>query len=119
MALVERTREFGVLLAIGVSPGRLCRLLLMESAFLTFVGMTLGVILGCLVTWYFQKTGIEISGTEEIYQKFGIPSRLYPALSWLSISLGPAMVLITTMGAALYPALRVRKLKPVQAMASA
>lgn len=116
MAILERTREFGVMMAVGTRPQRLTRLVLIESAGMTLVGVTVGVILGCLITWYFQIHGIEIDGSSELLRQYGIPSRLFPRLSPLSASVGPAAVFIITLVSALYPALKIRRLRPVEAM---
>jgi ABC-type lipoprotein release transport system permease subunit len=116
MAVFERTREFGVLMAIGTTPGRLTGILLLESTIMTVLGIAAGIVLGCLVTWYFQVHGIVISGASEIMSKFGLPNRTFPALSALSVTVGPAVVLIITLLTALYPALKVQRLRPVKAM---
>ncbi len=116
MAILERTREFGVLMAIGTTPRRLTRLLLIESTAITILGIGIGIIVGCLITWYFQVHGIVISGTSEILSQYGMPERLYPRLSLLSAFIGPAAVLVITFITALYPALKVRRLRPVEAM---
>jgi putative ABC transport system permease protein len=116
MAIFERTREFGVLMAIGTSPGRLTRLLLIESAIMTVIGIVVGIIAGCLVTWYFQVHGIVIAGTSDLLSQYGMPERMYPRLSLPSIVIGPALVFIITLVTALYPALKVRRLRPVEAM---
>jgi putative ABC transport system permease protein len=116
MAVFERTREFGVLLAVGTTPGRLSRLLLLESVTMTLVGIIIGILLGCMVTWYFQVHGIVISGTAELMSQFGLPERMYPRLSLLSTVIGAGGVLVITLLTALYPALKVRRLRPVEAM---
>ncbi len=116
MAIFERTQEFGVLMAIGTSPGRLTRLLLIESLSMTMIGIITGVVIGCLVTGYFQIHGIDISGASELLGQYGISGRLHPKLSLLSATSGPAVVLMITFLAALYPALKVRGLKPVEAL---
>lgn len=116
MAIFERTQEFGVLMAIGTSPGRLTRLLLIESLSMTMIGIITGVVIGCLVTGYFQIHGIDISGASELLSQYGISGRLHPKLSLLSATSGPAVVLMITFLAALYPALKVRGLKPVEAL---
>ena len=116
MAIFERTREFGVLMAIGTTPERLVRLMLAESAVMTLIGVAAGILLGTGVTVYFQAYGIDLAGASEILEHYGISGRIYPKLSWLSTFLGPAMVLVVTFPAALYPALKIRKLKPVEAM---
>jgi ABC-type lipoprotein release transport system permease subunit len=116
MAFLERTREFGVMMAIGTPPGRLGRLLLLESLALTGVGIAVGIVLGCAVTLYFQAHGIDVSGANELLERFGISGRMYPQLSVVSALVGPLLVLVITGLAALYPALKIRRLKPVEAM---
>ena len=116
MAIFERTREFGVLMAIGTTPGRLTKVLLIESMTLTFIGVIAGILIGSLITLYFQAHGIDISGASELLSQFGITGRMYPKLSWLSATSGPLAVLIITFFAALYPAIKVRMLRPVEAM---
>jgi ABC-type lipoprotein release transport system permease subunit len=119
MAVFERTREFGVLLAVGTTPGRLAKLLIFESSTITIIGIALGIILGSLVTWYFQVHGILISGASELMRHYGLPERMYPQLSVLSITIGAGIVLIITMLTALYPAFKARRLRPVEAMMAA
>jgi len=118
MSVFERTKEFGVMMAIGTTPGRLTKLLLLESITMTVIGIVVGIIAGCLVTWYFQVHGIVISGTSEVVRQFGIPERMFPQLSFLSVTIGPTLVLFITFLTALYPALKVRRLRPVEALAS-
>jgi ABC-type lipoprotein release transport system permease subunit len=118
MAVFERTKEFGVMMAIGTTPPRLTKLLLLESIAMTVIGIVVGIIAGCLITWYFQVHGIAISGMSEVVRQFGIPERMYPKLSFLSVTIGPTLVLFITFFTALYPALKVRRLRPVEALAS-
>ncbi len=116
MAILERTHEFGIMMAMGTRPGRLTRLVLTESAGMTLVGVAVGIFLGCVLTAYSQSVGIDLSGSPEILSQYGIPSRFYPRLTLLSATAGPMVVLLITLAAALYPALKIRRLKPVEAM---
>ncbi len=116
MAIFERTREFGVLMAIGMTPGRLMRSLFLESVTITIIGIILGIISGGMITWYFQVHGILISGASELLRQYGLPERMYPQLSILSVSVGAGIVLIITILTAIYPVLKVRRLRPVEAM---
>ncbi len=116
MVIFERTREFGVLMAVGMTPGRLMRSLFLESMSITCIGIILGIISGGMVTWYFQVHGILISGASELLSQFGLPDRMYPQLSVLSISVGAGIVLIITILTAVYPVLKVWRLKPLKAM---
>jgi putative ABC transport system permease protein len=92
-------------------------LVMAESAGMTLVGVAAGVLAGVLLTGYFQIHGIDISGSSELLRQYGIPSRIHPRLSLLSITIGPAAVLLITLIAALCPALKIKKLKPIEAMA--
>ena len=116
MAIFERTREFGVLMAIGTTPGRLTKVLLIESMTLTLIGIGAGIVFGSLITLYFQAHGIDFSGASDLLSQFGITGRMYPKLSWLSAVSGPLVVWLITFFAALYPAVKVRRLQPVEAM---
>jgi putative ABC transport system permease protein len=116
MAIFERTREFGVMMAIGTTPSRITKLVMYESISMTFIGILLGIVIGSLITLYFQKHGISIAGTEEILKQYGIPDRLYPRLSLISASAGPLVVFLITFVSSVFPALKIRKLKPIEAM---
>ncbi|MFW5735583.1 MAG: ABC transporter permease [Oceanidesulfovibrio sp.] len=119
MAVFERTREFGVLLALGTRPGRLTRLLLIESTFLTLAGLAAGLILGVSVTVFFQAHGIPLGeGIQDMVQQYGIPERLYPKLTLPSLTIGPGIVMVITFITALFPALKVRSINPVEALAT-
>jgi ABC-type lipoprotein release transport system permease subunit len=116
MAFFERTREFGVMMAVGTSPRRLTKVLLLESINITLVGIATGIALGAAITLYYQAHGVDLSASEEIMNQFGLSGRIYPRLSLISISAGPALVFVITSLAALYPALKIRGLRPVEAL---
>jgi len=116
MAIFERTREFGVMMAIGTTPGRLTKLLLIESISLTALGILAGMVLGAVITFYFQVHGLDFAGSSELLSQFGITGRMYPKLTLLSLLIGPGLVMAITSLAALYPALKIRRLKPVEAL---
>jgi putative ABC transport system permease protein len=52
----------------------------------------------------------------EMAEKFNLPERMYPAISVLSLTLGPGIVAIGSLIAAIYPALRLNLLQPIDAM---
>ncbi len=117
MAIFERTHEFGVMMAMGTRPARLTRMVLLESAGMTLVGVITGIVLGSLLTWYFMVYGIQMgASSNEIMRQFGIPGRFFPQLSLISATAGPGAVFLITLLAALYPALKIRRLTPVEAM---
>lgn len=103
-------------MALGTTPGRLTKVLLIESMAMTLLGIVAGITIGSLITLYFQTHGFDISGASELLSQFGISGRIYPKLTWLSAISGPLAVLVITFLAALYPALRVQRMHPVEAM---
>lgn len=117
MVIFERTREFGVLMALGTTPGRLVRLVLGESLWIALVGVAAGVAAGTLLTGYFQAHGIDLTGGSDLLAQYGMSGMMYPRLSMISVSAGPLTVLLITFLAALFPAFRVSRLKPVAAIA--
>jgi ABC-type lipoprotein release transport system permease subunit len=119
MSVLERTKEFGIVMSLGVTPGRLGRLVLLETTLMGIVGMVLGVLLGGgLVLWlHFQ--GFTYPGLEEMGGKFNLPGRIYPTVSMLGLLTGPLIVLAASVFASLYPALRLRWMEPVAAMRAA
>ena len=116
MSVLERTHEFGIVMSLGLTPGRLGRLVLLETAILGLLGMLFGALLGALVTYWFSVNGFSYPGMEEMTAKFHLPSRFYPQISVPSLMIGPVVVFMFTILAAVYPALRLRKLNPVEAM---
>ena len=118
MAVLERTREFGVMLALGAKPFLIAKLVILESLLLTLLGLAIGMIIGITIVLYFYIHGFSYPGMEELGAEFGITGKITPELSLLAISLGPIVIFTFTMLASIYPALGIRLLKPVDAMNS-
>ena len=116
MSVLERTREFGVMLALGMKPSRLSRLVAMETLLLSCLGLVLGVLLGAVLTGYLSVVGFTYPGMAEMAARFNMPERMYPQVSALSLLWGPLTVFLGAMLAAVYPALRLFRLQPVAAM---
>ncbi|MEZ5275746.1 MAG: FtsX-like permease family protein [Opitutaceae bacterium] len=120
MAVYERTREFGVMMAIGTTPWRLVRVLMLESGLLTLAGVLTGIALGSIITLYFARVGIDFGEEAAAYMvQYGLPPRAYPELSPVTATLGPSVVLVVTLLAALLPVLKIRRLRPVEAIHTA
>jgi len=116
MSVLERTREFGTMLALGLKPSRLARLVMQETALMTAIGLGLGIAGGFLLTLYLSHAGFSYPGMKEMAERFYLPDRMYPALSPLSLTLGPAIVALGSLLASIYPATRLYLLSPVAAM---
>jgi ABC-type lipoprotein release transport system permease subunit len=118
MAVLERTREFGIMLALGTKPMFIGKLVMLESLLLTLVGLSIGLAIGTAITLYFYVYGFSYPGMEEIGAQFGLTDAVTPQISVFAFTIGPVAILLFTMLASLYPALRIRLLKPVDAMKS-
>ena len=116
MAVFERTKEFGTLMAIGAGPWRLSRVLILESGFLTLCGIILGILAGCILTLWLGHTGIPMGEAEGMMRQYGIPGLIRPKLTLATAFAGPAAVFLITIVTALYPAVKVHGIKPVEAM---
>ena len=116
MSVLERTREFGTMMALGLQPSRLARLVMLETALMTALGLVLGIVAGLVINLYLSKVGFSYPGMDEVALRFNLPDRLYPSISILSMTAGPAAVAIGSLLAALYPALRLYLLTPIDAM---
>ncbi len=119
MSVLERTREFGIVMALGLRPGRLGRLVLLESALMGAMGAVVGILLGGLLTLYFSVNGFTYPGLEEMASQFNLPGRMHPAVTVPSLVLGPLVVFLFSLFATIYPALRLNALRPVEAMRAA
>jgi ABC-type lipoprotein release transport system permease subunit len=119
MSVLERTHEFGILLALGVRHGKLGRIILTESAVLACTGMLVGVIAGGLVTYYYSQTGISFPGMEEMAARYNLPPVILPEFSLRTVLPGPFVVLLASILASIYPIWHIRKLNPIQALQAA
>jgi ABC-type lipoprotein release transport system permease subunit len=116
MSVMERTREFGVISALGVRPRRLAGLVMMETALMALIGFAIGLLLGWVVAWYFNVYGFSYPGMEQVAERFNLPGKMYPSLDAFSLLLGPGVVFGFCLLAAIYPALKLYRLRPVDAM---
>ena len=118
MSVMERTREFGILLAQGMSPWLIRQLVLLEAMLLAIMSLFVGLFLGGLLTFYMQQVGIDLSKyiTPVTYAGGTILPRLHAVFD-LGNFLAPAIVLLLVSVAASYlPANRAAKLNPVIAI---
>jgi len=117
MTVFERTREFGMLLAIGMRGGGIVGMLQIEAAWLALLGAGLGVALATLLIGWLGRTGIplgEVAG--EMLRRYHMPDRVYPRIDAVALFGVPLLMLCATQLAALIPSLRVRALTPVAAL---
>lgn len=115
MAVLERTRELGLLQALGMKPRMIRRQVLAESSILLVVGMALGGILAA-ATLALLRDGIDFSSFAKGAEMWGMSKVIYPTLNGSDVV--SAVVFIAVLGAvaSLYPAFRASRRVPVEAI---
>ncbi len=119
MSVMERMREFGVILALGSRPLTLRGMIMLEALSLGLLAATIGSLLGCLATWYLVDVGINLAAFVPETLEFGgvvfdpvIRASWNPA--WMIRIAGYVVGL--TLLAALYPAIKAGRITPVEGM---
>lgn len=119
MAVLERTHEFGVLMALGMRPASIGRMVWIETVLMLALGLGIGIGLGYAISTYFAGVGITFGQMEEIFGRFGLPGAMHPRVDALTLLAGPGLIAICTLLAGIFPYLRVYRLQPVPAMRAA
>lgn len=116
MAVLERTKELGMLMAIGMSRQRIFNMIVLESIFLTLTGAIGGMGVGWAIITLTGKTGLDFSVVGEGFEAMGWSAIVYPSITldfFLGVSL---LVILTGLLAAIIPARKALELKPVDAI---
>ena len=117
MSIFERTREFGILRAIGTSGGFLFLLILCEATILAFVGCLAGALLGSLVVGGLHVWGINFEIFAQGLEKIGgMGTTIYPELTLRDIAFSFSIGMTISILSVLYPAIKVTRIVPLEAM---
>jgi putative ABC transport system permease protein len=116
MAVLERQREFGILMAIGMNKPRVFFMVVLESVMLTCAGIPAGILFTLGSVGYLGRHGIEMSAFSLALMRYGFSNTVYPQLQtsmFLPIAL---MTALTAILSALYPAIKALQFKPAVAI---
>ena len=116
MAVFERVREIGLMLALGMKPRSILGQIIIESMLLLSLGLVLGNILA-ISSVLLLADGIDVSIVAEGMEMVGASSMLYPTLYVSDVVLANAVVLVLGFLASLSPAWRASRYEPVEALA--
>lgn len=117
MSVLERTREFGVLISIGMRPVRVGWAVWLELVILVLAGSLLGLGFGGAATFWMERRGMLYpNGGGQLLAQFGLPDRLYPSLDAFSALAAPAVIVIATCALGLAAVVRISKLEAISAM---
>lgn len=118
MSVMERTHEFGVLMAIGMRPGQVRLLVLLETLVMGILALLCGAAIGILLSLYMQQVGIDLSGslTPITYAGGTILPRLHAVLEVGNVLLPSLALLLVCLLAGFLPANRAARMQPVVAI---
>jgi ABC-type lipoprotein release transport system permease subunit len=118
MSVMERTREFGILMALGMTPWRIRTLVLLETLLMSCLALAVGLALGLAMTFYMDQVGIDLSGTLTpiTYAGGTILPRLHAVFEPANLTVPALLLLLVALLAGWLPANRAARLRPVQAL---
>jgi putative ABC transport system permease protein len=116
MSVLERVREFGIMLALGTKRAQMVSMVLLESAILGSIGMLCGGSLGAGLAAYFNAKGIDLSGFSNALNSYYAGSVIYPRLDLGYLVWAGLIVLFTSIIVGIYPAWKIANLRPVDAV---
>ncbi len=116
MAILERTKELGMLMAIGMNRRRIFAMIMFETIFLTIVGAAAGMLSGWGITKILGNTGIHFTGWGEGMEAIGYAARVYPVVTVEFFIFTVIMVIATAIVSSIWPARKALKLNPVEAL---
>ena len=115
-AVMERIKEFGMLRAVGMKPKAVILQVVLESTLIMLAGVAVGVLVGWLLATQWLGDGIDLSAWAQGIEMAGMRSVLTPYILVEDIVLVTVLSLFFGVLAALYPAWRAVKIKPLEAL---
>ncbi len=116
MTILERTKELGMLMAIGMNRKRVFNMIMLETVFLTLVGAVAGMLSGWVIVEALGKTGIHFSTWGEGFEAIGFAAIVYPVITPDFFIIITVMVIVTAIISSVWPARKALKLIPVEAL---
>ncbi len=116
LSMLDRTREFGVLMAIGTTRRQIGMLLITEAGIIGLVGIALGILLGYLIILLTGLVGIDLSILLGSTSRFYVDPLIYPQLKLDDLGITAAAIFLASVISGIYPAWRASLLQPVEAI---
>jgi ABC-type lipoprotein release transport system permease subunit len=119
MSVLERTREFGLMLALGMDPRRLLGLVVLETMFLSLVSLGVGAILGFGAHLYLAEHGLDMGFVSQ--EQITMAGAVFDPVMYSELSPGRVLLLVgivfsVTLVVGIYPAIRAARVDPVRAI---
>jgi ABC-type lipoprotein release transport system permease subunit len=116
MVVLERTKELGMLTAIGMNKIKVFSMIMLESVFLSLIGGVTGMAFSYLAISISTKTGIDLSQYAQGFEALGYSAKVYPQITAGFFGIVTILIIITGILSSVYPALKALKLNPVEAI---
>jgi putative ABC transport system permease protein len=116
MAVMERTREFGMLMSLGMSKSRIFALILLETVYLSLTGALAGMLISATSISWFGKHGIDLTSVAKGMEDIGFSAVIYTSLEARFYFVLTLLVILTGILSSIMPARRAVKLVPVEAI---
>lgn len=117
MVVLERVKELGMLMAVGMNKRRVFLMIMLETVFLSLTGGSIGVALGAGFSKFFEKRGMDLSGLyKEGLEAMGYDAIVYTEIHTEMIITVTILVILTGVVASIYPAFKALKLNPAEAI---
>jgi ABC-type lipoprotein release transport system permease subunit len=116
MAVLERTREIGMLAAIGMNRRKIFSMIMLESIFLSIVGGIMGMVVSGIVIAVTAKNGINLVKYSEGMEAFGYTAHLFPTIDVQFFITTTILIVLTGILSSIYPARKALKTNPVEAI---
>jgi ABC-type lipoprotein release transport system permease subunit len=117
MAIFERTREIGVLAALGMKPRQITWLFVLEGAMMALVGVVSGVVFGLAINLFFKKVGFDYSSFSSATAYTALISgKVYPSLGLAKLGNHIVAILVVSLLASIYPANQASRKNPAEAL---
>ena len=116
MVVLERTKELGMLTAIGMNKKKVFRMIMTESVLLSFTGGVAGILISWLVIKLTASKGISFGNMAEAFEQMGFSAHIYPEISAAYLAMVAIMIIITGILSSIYPALKALRLDPADAL---
>ena len=115
MAILERRKEIGMLMSIGMSRFKIFLMISFETMFLSIVALPIGLILSYSTVEYYSVVGIDLSIVEAGLENFGVGTRLYFKVPNQEYFIVAIMVFVISIISSIFPSVRALKINPVEA----
>ena len=118
MVILERTKELGMIMAIGMNKFKVFKMIMYETTMLTVIGGILGLIITIVFTVHYGQAGIDISSVAQGFEALGYGSVMHPYLELSDYTQVIILVALTGVIASIFPTIRAIKMNPAEATRS-